>query len=117
MSDKARELAENIEACVGVQPFGELIEDVIPLIVVHDTETREAGRREGIYDGAAQVWREFRALKAENDHLYELVEACAEQFQFYVEQHLAKSPPDTAKAATNQEFAQRCRAALAKDPT
>jgi hypothetical protein len=36
----------------------------------------------------------------------------AEQFTFYAEQHRAKSPPDEAKAATNDAHAERCRDAM-----
>lgn len=40
------------------------------------------------------------------------LEKCRGQFEFYVQQHLAKAPPDMDKAATNQEFVELCTAAL-----
>lgn len=49
------------------------------------------------------------------DHVRGLVEAlekCRAQFRFYVDQHLAKSPPDYAKAETNRDFVRVCDAAL-----
>ena len=41
--------------------------------------------------------------------------AAAEQFARYADHHLAKVPPDREKAATNVEWAERCREA-AKAP-
>lgn len=41
----------------------------------------------------------------------------AKQFDFYAGQHLAKTPPDIAKAETNQIWAERCRAAIPAEDT
>lgn len=40
------------------------------------------------------------------------LERCRDQFDFYVSSHMAKTPPDMEKAATNQEFVELCDAAL-----
>lgn len=53
---------------------------------------------------------------AQRAALEEVVRRCKAQFEFYVEQHMAKSPPDTAKAEANEHFAALCRNALL-DPT
>jgi len=42
----------------------------------------------------------------------EALKKCRDQFEFYVQAHLAKQPPDMDKAATNQEFVELCDAAL-----
>lgn len=42
------------------------------------------------------------------------LKVAAAQFRFYEEQHLAKSPIDTAKARTNMDFAAICEDAIAK---
>lgn len=44
--------------------------------------------------------------------LVEALRKCRDQFEFYVQAHLAKQPPDMDKAATNQEFVELCDAAL-----
>lgn len=46
------------------------------------------------------------------DALVEALTTCRGQFAFYVEQHAMKTPPDTAKAATNQRFVDLCDNAL-----
>jgi hypothetical protein len=46
----------------------------------------------------------------------EALAKCRAQFDFYVEQHMAKTPPDVDKAATNQEFVELCDAALSTIP-
>jgi len=53
-------------------------------------------------------------VRAVNAHeaMLAALKACADQFDFYVGQHLAKSPPDYAKAETNKDFAEKCRAAI-----
>lgn len=50
--------------------------------------------------------------RAEPD-LVEALRKCRDQFEFYVNAHMAKQPPDMGKAATNQEFVELCDAALA----
>ncbi len=67
-------------------------------------------------EAADAAWNR-RPLKAAPDlapTLAVMIKACADQFDFYAEQHLAKSPPDHAKALVNLDFAVRCRAALAR---
>ncbi|SES09040.1 hypothetical protein [Sphingobium sp. YR768] len=52
---------------------------------------------------------------SDNDQdLRSALEKCRNQFEFYVQQHLAKAPPDMEKAATNQEFVELCTAVLAQ---
>lgn len=65
--------------------------------------------------------QEIDQLRAENTRLREALKASAahhtlsaNQFTFYVAQHLAKEPPDSRKALTNQEHATRCEGAAAK---
>jgi hypothetical protein len=57
----------------------------------------------------------LRATIAVKDAALREAEAALEngaaQFDFYVEQHMAKTPPDTAKAATNREWAVMFRSA------
>jgi hypothetical protein len=51
--------------------------------------------------------------RAEPD-LVEALRKCRDQFEFYVNAHMAKQPPDMDKAATNQEFVELCDAALTR---
>lgn len=44
------------------------------------------------------------AAEAELEAMREVIRKCRDQFEFYVSSHMAKSPPDMDKAATNQEF-------------
>lgn len=46
------------------------------------------------------------------DGLLNAVEKAAKQFSFYEEQHMAKNPPDVAKAKTNHDYAVMCYEAL-----
>ncbi len=54
----------------------------------------------------------LESIAALLDRAAEGIAEAARQFRFYEEQHLAKTPPDTAKAATNKEFANRLEALL-----
>lgn len=44
--------------------------------------------------------------------LIEAIEAAGKQFRFYEKQHLAKNPPDEAKAKVNAEWAENCENVL-----
>lgn len=56
--------------------------------------------------------RRINELVDERAKLVSVIQACEAQFRFYAEQHLAKEPPDEAKARTNAEFVELCRSAL-----
>lgn len=45
-------------------------------------------------------------------NLLHALQLCREQFNTYLQNHLAKSPPDFDKAATNREFRDMCDAAI-----
>lgn len=55
-------------------------------------------------------------LQGEVGRFKEALRRCKAQFEFYVEQHMAKSPPDGAKAEANEHFAAICRMALNPSP-
>lgn len=57
------------------------------------------------------------ASKAREEALVEGLNQCAQQFEFYEQQHMAKSPPDLAKAETNGKMAALCRALLSSSKT
>lgn len=48
--------------------------------------------------------------------LREALKKCRQQFEYYVQQHMAKTSPDMDKAATNQEFVELCEFALSSTP-
>ena len=48
-------------------------------------------------------------MAAESNRMRIALLAAAEQFAKYADYHLAKQPPDREKAATNVEWAARCR--------
>jgi hypothetical protein len=48
----------------------------------------------------------------EIDRLRDALEHARDQFQFYVNQHLSKTPPDEGKARVNRDYANACSAAL-----
>jgi hypothetical protein len=52
------------------------------------------------------------AAEARVSALEEALQCCRSQFGFYTEQHMAKSPPDEAKAKTNSDFVDMCTTAL-----
>jgi|HubBroStandDraft_1064217.scaffolds.fasta_scaffold284420_2 hypothetical protein len=65
-------------------------------------------------EAALKTWNR-RAPNATLDRLVEALRVAKEsleraghQFEFYVEQHMAKSPPDAGKADTNREFVGVC---------
>lgn len=60
---------------------------------------------------AKEIVRLRHRTRAEPD-LVEVLRKCRDQFNFYVNAHMAKRPPDMDKAATNQEFVELCDAAL-----
>ena len=51
-------------------------------------------------------------LASHADPLRRALEKARAQFEFYVQAHMSKSPPDMDKAATNQEFVEMIDAAL-----
>jgi hypothetical protein len=69
-----------------------------------------------IDDEAAAELARLRArvaeLEGESARLQKTLEAAATQFEFYEQQHMAKSPPDEAKAITNRSMAMMCRGAI-----
>lgn len=56
-------------------------------------------------------------FKQDRDAAFELLRIGAAQFREYERHHLAKSPPDTAKAARNAALAERYEALLARPAT
>ena len=60
---------------------------------------------------AWNITLDVRQLVNENARMRAALLKAAGQFNFYVEQHLAKVPPDEAKASTNIEWAEHCREA------
>ena len=68
------------------------------------------------------AWEEQKGIKALSRlqarlaRVEEALEAAASQFDYYAEQHDAKTPPDRLKAATNQNMARMCRNALTENP-
>jgi hypothetical protein len=53
------------------------------------------------------------AMEQANLRMQAALLLAAEQFHKYADYHLAKQPPDREKAATNVEWAARCREAVA----
>ena len=47
-------------------------------------------------------------------YLLDALQQCRDQFALYVQNHLAKSPADLEKAATNRQFVDLCDSAIAK---
>jgi hypothetical protein len=58
----------------------------------------------------------YRRCGAGESHLRGALAECRDQFREYERQHLAKEPPDTAKATTNAVFAELCESALGMTP-
>lgn len=56
--------------------------------------------------------RRSNELLDEKAKLISVIHRCERQFQFYVEQHRAKDPPDEAKARRNAVFVELCRSVL-----
>ena len=64
---------------------------------------------------ADAVTHEIVRLRERVRRLREVVAACGRQFGDYELQHMAKSPPDRAKAVPNAEFRLMCKRALEDD--
>lgn len=62
--------------------------------------------------GLIEVGLEAGKISAQNERLKIALTKAMVQFKFYVNQHIAKNPPDSAKASTNMHFADMCEAAL-----
>ena len=69
-----------------------------------------------MHDSLDNVTRMVKRLVAENRQMRDALVKAAAQFDFYVEQHLAKVPPDEMKASTNIEWAEHCRKAAQLQP-
>ena len=86
----------------------------------HETEASKIRR-----NTAKAIYAEINALAlsttpsnppAPSNGVRDALKKCRAQFDFYVSAHMAKSPPDMDKAATNQEFVELCDVALSSDP-
>lgn len=83
-----------------------------------DELARQAGEAKGRLEasetaGIVESWIErCKAAEAEAARLREALLVARGQFAFYVEQHRLKTPPDEAKAATNQRHVDLIDAAL-----
>lgn len=60
-------------------------------------------------DLVADLARELRRERERATGLREVLNQAADRFASYADGHLAKVPPDREKAATNVEWAARCR--------
>lgn len=56
----------------------------------------------------------YRKVEDGSLSLRQAIAQCAVQFRSYEQQHLAKTPPDVAKAETNATYAAMCEALLAQ---
>jgi hypothetical protein len=64
-----------------------------------------------LHDSLENVTLAVTRMRDENDRMRAALLAAAEQFARYAGYHIAKNPPDQEKAATNVEWAARCREA------
>jgi hypothetical protein len=74
-----------------------------------------SGIEQKIHDNLNGTVDLVKQLINENARMRAALLKAAGQFNFYVEQHLAKVPPDEAKASTNIEWAEHCREAAKHD--
>jgi len=72
-------------------------------------------QREALHASLDSVSASIDRMRERIDWMQSELLAAAEQFARYADYHLAKVPPDSEKAATNVEWAARCREA-AKAP-
>lgn len=79
----------------------------------------EAGAWAVVYDDGyrsvspAKAFEEgYRKVEDGSLSLRQAIAQCAVQFRSYEQQHLAKTPPDVAKAETNATYAAMCEALL-----
>jgi hypothetical protein len=74
-----------------------------------------SGIEQKIHDNLNDTVDLVKQLINENARMRAALLKAAGQFNFYVEQHLAKVPPDEVKASTNIEWAEHCREAAKHD--
>lgn len=94
------------------------IEEFFPT-VDEMADKAEAGAWAVVYDDGyrsvspAKAFEEgYRKVEDGSLSLRQTIAQCAVQFRSYEQQHLAKTPPDVAKAETNATYAAMCEALL-----
>ena len=108
LADDGFDIGWNFAAPVGMGGFpDEWFEGWRSLAIAADPYTAEVERLTVQRDAALKA---LEILQDRADSLTGLLAEAAAQFHFYEQQHLAKTPPDEAKAATNREWAERLEA-------
>lgn len=109
----ARALADSI-ADLSINDRSGLIQRV-RFLILRDRATAYRRADEAIRE-RDEAQSALEDLQGEVGRFKEALRRCKAQFEFYVEQHMAKSPPDGAKAEANEHFAAICRMALNPNP-